>query len=293
LSRSRTLRGVLAAGTAALVLAACSSAPTGPVATVDGTEIPREQLAVWIRTATDANSDIDAVGLQADLLSRVIQKQIIDALVAELGLTVDPSLVDGIRLAIAQQVGGDEALAATLIDVGFPVDYFEDVFLALEANIDTLVSELAKGLTLETRTARHILVGTAAEADEVFALLQDGADFALLAIELSTDQGSGARGGDLGPQQRGAYVPPFDAAVWSAPLDTVLAPVESEFGFHVIEVTAIETTPSERLDPQVRRSLVTAELQQLVTAAFGAADVSLDPTIGVWNPQTGAIVPSS
>lgn len=293
MSRSRTFRRVLVAGVAALVLAACASAPSGPVATVDGVDVPREQLEGWVRIASDANSEVDAVGLQADLLSRVIQQRIIGTLLAERGLSVDPAALADIRVAITEQVGGDEALAATLIDIGFPQDYFDDVFIEVEASIDTLILELASGRTLETRSARHILVDTAAEADEVFALLQDGADFAELAIERSADPGSGQQGGDLGAQQRGTFVPPFDDAVWSAQLDTVLAPVESDFGFHVIEVTAIATSPAAELGPQERRGLVAAELEELITGAFIAADVTVDPTIGTWDPATGSIVPTS
>jgi len=292
-SRSRTLRGMLAIGAASLVLAACTSASADPVATVDGVEVPRALLEGWVRTATDANGEVDAVGLQADLLSRVIQQRIVDGLLAERGLTVDPVLLEEIRASIIAEVGGATELEATLIDIGFPQVYFDDVFLATEASIQTLIFSLVDGRSLETRTARHILVDTAEEADEIFALLQDGADFAELAIERSADPGSGAQGGDLGPQQRGTFVPPFEEAVWSGRIGTVLAPVESEFGFHVIEVTAIDTKPASELSSQERRGLAGAELQEVVTAAFQAAAVTVDPTIGVWDPLTGAITPAS
>lgn len=293
MSRSRTVRGVLIAGATALVLAACASESSSPVATVDGDEIPREQLEGWVRTASDANSEVDAVGLQADLLSRAIQQRIIDALLVERGLSVDPALLEEVRASITAQVGGEAELEATLVDIGFPQDYFEDVFLAVEASIDTLILELSEGRTLETRTARHILVDTAEEAEEIFLLLQEGADFAELAIERSADPGSGQQGGDLGPQARGAFVPPFDDAVWAASLDTVLEPVESDFGFHIIEVTASDTTSADALGAQERRALVAPELEELVTGAFAAADVTVDPTIGEWDAATGSIVPTS
>jgi parvulin-like peptidyl-prolyl isomerase len=275
------------------VLVGCATAPSGPVATVDGSDIPRELLEGWIREATDANQDLDAVGLQADLLARVIQQRIIDAVLVERGLSVDPSLATAIREDITAQVGGELSLAATLVDIGFPEDYFEEVFLALEAAVDTLVLSLADGLTLETRTARHILVETRGEADEVVALLAEGADFATLAQERSQDPGSGPQGGDLGPQRRGTFVPPFDDAVWSAPLDTVLEPVESEFGFHVIEVTAVVETPAAELGAQERRGLVATELEAIVGGAIAAAEVTVDPTIGTWNAATGGIAPAT
>lgn len=296
MARSRTsarLRRGAVAVLVPLLLAGCAAAPSGPVATVDGVDVPRELLEGWVRTATDANESLDAVGLQADLLARVVQQRIIDAVLVERGLTVDPSLVEAIRADITAQVGGEAGLAATLVDIGFPADYFDDVFIAVEASVDTLVLALAEGRTLETRTARHILVDTRQEADEIVGLLADGADFAALAQERSQDPGSGAQGGDLGPQRRGTFVPPFDEAVWAAPLDTVLDPVESEFGFHVIEVTAVAATAAADLGPQERRGLVVAELETILGGAIREADVTVDPTIGTWDPLTGGITPAT
>lgn len=289
--RARLQRTVLSAAAAGVVLAGCSSGPAGPLASVDGVEVPREQLEGWVRSATDANDQLDAVGLQTDLLSRVVQQQVLDGVLAERGLSVPADLLAEVEATITDQVGGAEALATTLVDVGFPRDYFDDVFIAVEAAVDALVLDLAAGRTLETRTARHILVETREEADEIVALLADGGDFAALAAERSQDPGSGAQGGDLGPQQRGTFVAPFEDAVWSAPLDTVLDPVESEFGFHVIEVTGEDATDAADLGPQERRALVGAELEAILTGAFADADVTIDPTIGTWDPATGTVLP--
>lgn len=77
------------------------------------------------------------------------------------------------------------------------------------------------------------------------------------------------------------------------PLRTVLDPVESEFGFHVIEVLEEASTPAAQLGPQERRDLVTAELQQILGVAIADADVTVDPTIGTWDGTTGAITPAN
>ena len=289
--RSRTFRGVLAVVAATVLISGCASGPAGPLATVDGVEVPREQLEGWVRTATQANPDVDAVGLQTDLLARVLQQRILEGVLAERGLTVDPELLVEIRGSIEDQVGGPLSLVATLADIGFPEDFFDAVFVPVEAAIETLVLALAEGRSLETRTARHILVDTAEEADEVFALLQDGADFAELATERSQDPGSGSRGGDLGAQQRGVFVPPFDEAVWSARVGVVLAPVESEFGFHVIEVTSIDTTTAADLTPDERRRIAGADLEEVILTAFGGAAVTIDPTVGTWDPASGTVLP--
>jgi peptidyl-prolyl cis-trans isomerase C len=291
LPRSRTRRGVLLGIVASIVLAACATGPAGPLATVDGVEIPRDQLEGWVRTAVEANPSIDPVGLQAELLSWTIQTRILERVLIERGLEVDPALIDEIRESISDQVGGPLSLEATLADVGFPRDFFENVFLLQQAIIDTLAIELAVGRTIETRTARHILVETSEEADEVYALLLDGADFGELARERSQDAGSGAAGGVLGARERGVFVPPFDDAVWSAPLDTVLEPVESDFGFHVIEVIGSATLSAADLDSRGRQDLVMDELSTIVDAAFTAAVVSVDPTIGNWDAVSSRVLP--
>lgn len=84
--------------------------------------------------------------------------------------------------------------------------------------------------------ARHILVADAETAATVKEELDGGADFAELAQEYSTD-GSAAEGGDLGWFGVGAMVPQFEQAAYSLEVDEISEPVQSEFGFHIIQVT--------------------------------------------------------
>jgi len=137
-----------------------------------------------------------------------------------------------------------------------------------------------------------VLVDTQAEADEVLAALADGADFAEVAAERSTDVGSAERGGDLGPAPRGSYVEPFEEAVWATPVGEVVGPIETQFGFHVVEVTAIDETPVSDLDPAQIDQLVGQELTTLLDDAFAAAEVTIAPGLGTWDPATGSVVPA-
>ncbi|MEZ4338385.1 MAG: peptidylprolyl isomerase [Sandaracinaceae bacterium] len=101
----------------------------------------------------------------------------------------------------------------------------------------------------EQRRARHILIQVGedasdadraakrAEAEGLLAQLQGGADFAALAREHSNDEGSAARGGDLGWFPRGRMVAPFEEAAFGAEPGTLIDHlVESRFGFHIIQV---------------------------------------------------------
>lgn len=66
--------------------------------------------------------------------------------------------------------------------------------------------------------------------------IEAGTPFEVIAAEMSEDPGSKDRGGDLGYFGRGAMVPPFEEAAFGAELNTLVGPVETDFGFHLIEV---------------------------------------------------------
>jgi parvulin-like peptidyl-prolyl isomerase len=87
---------------------------------------------------------------------------------------------------------------------------------------------------------RHILVATEEEANDVIAALEAGESFADLARSVSTDTGSGAQGGELGWSPLTNYVKPFADAAETAEIGAIVGPIESEFGFHVIQVRARE-----------------------------------------------------
>ncbi len=74
------------------------------------------------------------------------------------------------------------------------------------------------------------------KAQDLRKQLMDGADFASLATEHSDDPGSGAQGGKLGFAKRGSYVPDFEAAAFSLGKDEISEVVETEFGFHIIQM---------------------------------------------------------
>lgn len=85
--------------------------------------------------------------------------------------------------------------------------------------------------------ATHILVETAEEAEEIIALLEEGADMNELASERSIDPSAQFNGGDLGYFNRGDMVPPFEEAVFSMEVGEIYPePVETQFGFHVIRL---------------------------------------------------------
>ena len=84
--------------------------------------------------------------------------------------------------------------------------------------------------------ARHILVADEQAAEELKTQIENGADFAALAREHSQCPSS-AQGGDLGEFGPGQMVPEFDRVVFSAEVGKVQGPVQTQFGYHLIEIT--------------------------------------------------------
>lgn len=83
--------------------------------------------------------------------------------------------------------------------------------------------------------ARHILVETEEEADEIIDEIRAGKDFAELAAEKSTDTASGARGGDLGFFTKDMMVVEFGDAAFDLTVNKISKPIQTQFGWHVIQ----------------------------------------------------------
>jgi peptidyl-prolyl cis-trans isomerase D len=120
--------------------------------------------------------------------------------------------------------------------------------------------------TPEQRSASHILITKAqgakpaeeaaakAKAEAVLAeVRKNPADFAAIAKSRSQDPGSAEQGGDLGPVERGSLVKSVEDAIYSLKEGEVSGIVPSEFGYHIIKVTAVK--------PQVQKSLEEARAE--------------------------------
>ena len=131
--------------------------------------------------------------------------------------------------------------------------------------------------------AAHILVKTREEADEIEKQLAEGADFGQLAEEKSTDN-SGPNKGDLGWFQPEQMVAPFAEAVKGLEKGKVSAPVETQFGWHVIKlIDSREVTPPSfdeikpQLAVQVRRDRVQSAIEKRVSESKVEKTEGLDP----------------
>ncbi len=109
------------------------------------------------------------------------------------------------------------------------------------SNRESFRREAMAWLSYLTLDRRPIASDTAAALERAQALraeILSGTPFDEVARRESADTVSGNRGGDLGEWTRGAFDPAFEAAAFSIPLNRVSEPVLSQFGYHLIEVTA-------------------------------------------------------
>jgi len=86
-------------------------------------------------------------------------------------------------------------------------------------------------------TARHILVANKEVCEDLKKKIEAGADFAAVAREHSLCP-SGRQGGALGEFGPGQMVKEFDQVVFSGEVGKVLGPVQTQFGYHLLEVTS-------------------------------------------------------
>ena len=96
--------------------------------------------------------------------------------------------------------------------------------------------------------ARHILVETREEAEELVRLLAGGADFAQLAARVSRDPATRFEGGDLGYFTRQGILPAFAEVAFETETGQVSAPFETEYGWHVLKVTDRRRQPRPGLE---------------------------------------------
>lgn len=115
--------------------------------------------------------------------------------------------------------------------------------------------------------ARHILVKTRKEAQEMERRLKEGEDFAELAKKHSTDHTTAAKGGELGFFSYGDMVKPFSEAAFSLKPGEISPVVETPFGFHIIQVEEVKPAQQKSFQ-EVKKSIKTKLLREKQQKAF-------------------------
>ena len=258
----------LASAAALLALAVCNPAPAATpadqapkdavAATVNGMPISQGTVDLLVKQgASEGHPDtpearraiIDQLALQMVVAEEAVKK----------GLDKTPEVAEQVT-ALKQAV-----LASA---------YVQDFIKSNPVSDDRLKAEYERVKATVTGSeykARHILVEQEAEANDIIAKLKaDPGAFEKLAMERSLDAGSKAQGGELGWFDLTTIAPEFGAAASKlAKGQFTQAPVQTEFGYHVIlleDSKPIEAPPLEEVRPMLTQQLQQQDWEKQVAA---------------------------
>jgi peptidyl-prolyl cis-trans isomerase C len=254
-------RLVLAATAVALILAVPALAQgTGDnpvVAKVNGAEIRRDEVESVYRALPEQYRQMPLEVVFDPLVQRAIDTRLLAGVAERQNLDEDPIVVAALARA------RDAALRDRLIQKALDEQADE---AAVQAAYEEAKAQ--PGFAHEEVHARHILLDSDADARAVIDELAKGSDFGELAKSRSKDPSAQQNGGDLGYFRREAMVPEFAEAAFAMEKGAVsTAPVQSQFGWHVILVEdkrMKEPSFAEKeaeLRDELARKIVTALLE--------------------------------
>lgn len=307
------IRLLFALAAAILLAAACGS--DAEVATVDGgdtlTQDDVQALIDDISTDGDAATVGDetltgaGVALLADqpgagVIDRAVAAEAITSWVrnelwytalAEGGVTDVQSYLDGSRAEFEEFIAANPDADVPAVDSAAGAEIIRAQALA-PAVIDYLVE--VEGVVVEWPVqlcSSHILLETEDEALTAISRIEAGEDFAALAAELSTGP-SGPSGGDLGCVDPASFVVEFGEAAAALGGPGVTPPVETQFGWHVIEVRSLGSTPST--DPvEIQNAVLSTPEFAAFQAGVVGREVTVDPRYGVWDSDSATVIPTA
>lgn len=199
-------------------------APNTVLATVNGSAILYSDLNDAYQRLPEQYRQIPLEMIYSTLLEQLIRGKLMIAEGRRLGMQADPEVKK--RLQAAEDLAIQLVYTQRFIDANIT-----------DAAMQKRYTEMVAAMPPQEEVrARHILVKTEAEAIKIIGELKKGADFATLARQFSTD-GAAEAGGDLGYFRRDEMIEVFSVAAFSMAKGAVsAAPVQTEFGFHVIKV---------------------------------------------------------
>lgn len=232
----------LCAGSGAALAQETATADT-VVATVDGVDITAGHLLMMRSQLPQEYQTLPDAALFQGLLDQAVQQQLLAAEATDLDLASQLLLENQDRNLRAN------AEVTRLFDAELTEDAIREAYDARFAAVEPGTEY----------NAAHILVETEDAAAAIKAELDGGADFAALARERSTGP-SGPNGGNLGWFGAGMMVPAFEEAVVGLEPGAISDPVQTQFGWHVIQLIETRSATVPSLD-EVRGEIM-GELQQ-------------------------------
>jgi peptidyl-prolyl cis-trans isomerase C len=296
--RYRMLYVLLLLGVAMLVVAGCNPAEpvanvdsqARKVVTFEGGDVTQGELDEFAEQSGVPKDDPQYQATVQQIMPQLVSIEIAKAYAQEHNITVSDKEVDQELAKLKEQVGdqarssgqdvsNQEAYEQALkqnnitedqlredIRENLPVQEVQERVAGEAEPSDEEIQNYyeknkeAQFTTPEQRCVRHILFNKdqKEKAEDVKQQLENGGDFAKLAKENSQDPGSAAQGGDLGCLGKGETVPEFEQAAFGAERGEIVGPVQTEFGYHILQVTDVkseQTRSLQEVESQIRAQL--------------------------------------
>ncbi len=191
--------------------------------------------------------------MKTHVLDQLLEQSLVKRHVLASGFEMDQTLFNEKLAEQNQVIEEDPEMKRAFEDVGIDKAFLEYAVenSMIQVAFQSLVKEAIEADTARLNllyeqyavqvSARHILVESEALALEIKEKLEAGEAFEDLAKTYSNDVGTSDKGGTLGFFARGVMDPAFETTAFSIPVGTISEPVETQLGYHIIEVIEKKT----------------------------------------------------
>jgi peptidyl-prolyl cis-trans isomerase C len=249
---------------ALLAAAACAQAADDKAAAlVNGVSIPQARVDMRIKAAAQQGQP-DSPELRKAVRDDLVNLEVITQAAIKSGLDKQPEIAQQLELARQSVLAGayvqDYAKSHPVTD-----DVLKQEYEALKKRVGNKEYKLS-----------HILVESEDEAKKVSAELKKGAKFGKVAKSKSKDPGSKDNGGDLGWAVPSNFVQPFGEAVLTLSKGQVSAPVQTQYGWHVIKLEDtrdLKVPAFDEVKPNIEKRLQQQSIQKAIEELRGKAKI--------------------
>ncbi|MEL6808246.1 MAG: peptidylprolyl isomerase [Pseudomonadota bacterium] len=253
---------------AAMALPAAAQDADQVVATVNGTDITIGHMIVARATLPQQFQELPDEVLFNGILEQLVQQTL-------LAQSFDSELPKRAQLSLENETRS--------LTAGEALEQLFAVALTPAALQQAYEARFEGAEDAKEYNASHILVETEEAAQAIKEEIDGGAEFAAVAREKSTGP-SGPNGGQLGWFGTGAMVPTFEAAVIALEVGEVSAPVQTQFGWHVILLneTRVQERPTlEQIRPELEEDLRSAALESRIEELTAGAEIDQTASEGI------------
>lgn len=215
---------------------------------------------------------VDPDGIPRIVLTTMIQQVLINQAAQQNSVTVSADEVDQEVQGLITYAGGQEAWQRWLQDNGYTEDELRATLydtLVTNRMRDRVTGDLSGAVP--QAHARHILVATQEEAQQLLVRIQNGEDFAALAARYSLDVSTSGTGGDLGWfTQEELLEPELSKVAFALQPGQIAGPVQSSLGFHILQTIELA---NREVEPEKRAQLAQNRFESWLNSLTAAATI--------------------